>query len=199
MEIKDYLGEDGFFAEDENIRIRRLNEDDKEVFMRLKIDVSGISMAYMDPSFYEYSWNDYLKGEDLVLSLFSKESGDFLGTVMLKNLHDEIQEVGIDIVREFRNRGIGFAAVSLLLKRAKECSGKSRYQVRIYSNNVASRTLFSKFNITEVAHEDSEFIQAMKSFEKTLGADYIAKLREQNQERFEEEEKKYIALYELKI
>lgn len=199
MEIKDYLGEDGFFAEDENIRIRRLNEDDKEVFMRLKIDVSGISMAYMDPSFYEYSWNDYLKGEDLVLSLFSKESGDFLGTVMLKNLHDEIQEVGIDIVREFRNRGIGFAAVSLLLKRAKECSGKSRYQVRIYSNNVASRTLFSKFNITEVAHEDSEFIQAMKSFEKTLGADYIAKFREQNQERFEEEEKKYIALYELKI
>ena len=199
MEIKDYLGEDGFFAEDENIRIRRLNEDDKEVFMRLKIDVSGISMAYMEPSFYEYSWNDYLKGEDLVLSLFSKESGDFLGTVMLKNLHDEIQEVGIDIVREFRNRGIGFAAVSLLLKRAKECSGKSRYQVRIYSNNVASRTLFSKFNITEVAHEDSEFIQAMKSFEKTLGADYIAKLREQNQERFEEEEKKYIALYELKI
>ena len=199
MEIKDYLGEDGFFAEDENIRIRRLNEDDKEVFMRLKIDVSGISMAYMDPSFYEYSWNDYLKGENLVLSLFSKESGDFLGTVMLKNLHDEIQEVGIDIVREFRNRGIGFAAVSLLLKRAKECSGKSRYQVRIYSNNVASRTLFSKFNITEVAHEDSEFIQAMKSFEKTLGADYIAKLREQNRERFEEEEKKYIALYELKI
>ena len=199
MEIEDYLGENGFFAEDGSIYIRRLNEDDKEDFMRLKVDVSCIPKAYEIPSFYDFSWNDYLNGEDLVLCLISKDSGKFLGVVMLKNLHDETQEIGIDIVREFRNRGIGFQAISLLLERAKECSGKTRYQIRIYSDNIASQKLFNKFNITEIAHEDNEFIQVMKSFEKTIGSDYIANLKEQNQEMFEKAEKKYIALYELKI
>ena len=197
MEIKDYFDSDGKYAENERFILRKLQEADKDNYMKLTLDVSSIAKAYEDESFYEFTWEHALADKDLNLSLFEKRTGTYLGNLMLKNLLSNKQEIGINIVREHRRRGIGYAAVRLLMNHAKEVSGTNIFEARIYSDNTASTKLFEKLGAAKVDCEDSEFISVMKELEKIEGSKRMSRLKEEHKELFARAEKRHIIVYEL--
>lgn len=199
MKIEDYCEENGMYAENACFVLRRLQETDKDNYMKLTLDYSSIAKAYEDESFYELTWEQALKSKDLYLSLFDKHTGTYLGNLMLKNLSDEKQEIGIDIVREHRRKGIGYAAVKLLMSRAKEVSGTDIFEVRIYSDNIPSTKLFKKLGAVKVDCEDSEFISIMKIWEKSEGEEKMSRLREEHKELFARAEARQIIVYEVKV
>lgn len=198
MEINDYCDSDGKYAENERFILRKLQEADKDNYMKLKLEVSSIAKAYEDESFYEFTWKSALEDKDLYLSLFENRTGIYLGNLMLKNLSSDKQEIGIDIVREHRRKGIGYAAVRLLMSHAKEVSGADSFEVRIYSDNIASTKLFEKLGAVKAGREDSEFISVMKEWEKIEGSEKMFRLKEEHKGLFDRAEKRHIIVYELK-
>lgn len=142
MHIEDYCDKDGKYAENGQFVLKRLQENDKENYMNLKMNTSSIPKAYENEVFFEETWKNSLRDKDLNLSLFTKDTNLYLGNLMLKNFSSDIQEIGIDIVREYRNKGVGYKAVELLMNHAKAVSGASEFEVKVYSDNVASKRLF---------------------------------------------------------
>lgn len=198
MKKEDYCNKDGMYAENEYLILRRLCEQDKEKFMELTLDTSSIPKAYEDADFFEYSWKCSLNDEDLNLSLFAKDSGRYLGNLMLKNLSDSRQEIGIDIVREYRNKGIGYEAVKLLMNHAAKVSGSNEFEVRIYSDNEPSRKLFKKLGAVEIGQECNEFISAMKTMGEMIGEEKMFRMEEDYKDIFEAAGRNYIIVYKLK-
>ena len=198
MRIEDYFDDNDVFAEDKKFILKKLSENDKEDFMKLQMDVSSIKKAYEINDFYEFSWSSFLHDKDLNLSLFSKDTGVYLGRLMLKNLSADKQEIGIDIVEDYRRKGRGSAAVCLLMKHAKEVSGADWFEIRIYSDNIASINMFKKLGAVEADREDSEFIKIMKVMEKSLRKDEIERSKRKYSDLFGREEGRKILLFNLK-
>lgn len=199
MKKEDYCNRDGIYAENEYFILKRLCEQDKEDFMELVLDTSSIPKAYEQAGFSEYSWECSLNDADLNLSLFAKDTGIYLGNLMLKNLSGSRQEIGIDIVRKYRKRGIGYKAVRLLIEHAAKVSGRSDFEVRIYSDNEPSRRLFEKLGAVEIGQECSEFISAMKAMEATVGEEKMSQLTKCYKDVFEAADRHHIIVYELRI
>lgn len=199
MKKEDYCNIDGMYAENGDFILKRLCERDKENFMNLYLDTSSIPKAYEQSDFFEYTWEHSLNDDNLNLSLFAKGSDIYLGNLMLKNISANRPEIGIDIVREYRNRGIGYDAVKLLMSRAMEVSGRTDFEVRIYSDNEPSKRLFEKLGAIEIGQEDSEFISAMRAMEAAIGKEKMSQFTESYKDLFTDANRHNIIVYELKI
>jgi diamine N-acetyltransferase len=70
------------------------------------------------------------------------------------NFNERCAHVGIIIDGPFRNRGLGFLALKLLLEKANEW-GLVCLIAEVYTNNRASHRLFTKSGFKEISQRDS--------------------------------------------
>ena len=200
MAFEEFFNPDGIFAEDEVYVLRRLQEEDKEPFMQLLVDISDIKDAYNNRDFYEYSWVSSLNDEEVLnLSLLERESGSYLGYLTVRDPYSENPELGCDIVKEFRRKGIAYQAIQLLIRRMKDLKGTRVFKIKAYVDNVASLNLIRKLDGVEVGREDNEFISILSKSQEMIGGTLPEEDDGPNQEVIKEFADRYFRVFEIRI
>lgn len=201
MAFEDFFDYGNIFAENEDYLLKRLQEDDKEDYMNLLISVSDIAAAYKNSDFYEFTWAKTLDdAENLYLCIHLKETGAFIGKVMIKKPRNDRPEIGADIVGEYRRRGIAFSAVSLAIARLKELTGTRMVEFKAYEDNVPSINLIRKLGAAQTGDEDGEFAVFMRNITKVIDDYDLEKSKIVKADSFSSEElERRIHVFELEI
>ena len=201
MAFEEFFDYDNIFAEDNDYLLKGLQEDDKEDYMNLLISVSEITKAYKNSDFYEFTWEKTLNdAENLYLCIYLKETGAFIGKVMIKEPRGDRPEIGVDIVEEYRRRRTAFSAVSLAIARLKELTGTRLVEFKAYEDNVPSINLIKKLGAVQTGDEDGEFAVFMRNITKVINDYELEESKIVNVDSFSDKElERRILVFELEI
>lgn len=152
-----FFDDNGLFAASEKVTIRELRVGDSEDYYNLQKDLELVGDILERSKRVNglLSTPPLSNANNLHLAIEDNQSGKMIGYMMLKNLDSETPEIGIDLLSGYRNRGLGYECVGLLIKHAVKIAGYKSFLVKIYSDNHASLALFQKFNISKMGEEDS--------------------------------------------
>lgn len=176
--------------ETDRLIIRPLQESDKDYYMALRIETSDIRQAYETmPEFREYEWEKEFEGDgDASFCIFLKPDRIFVGSCSYQNFKSDTVELGIDLVKEHRNKGIGTEVVNGLVRKAGELFPGKSIILRTNANNVLCRRVAEKCGATLSKYEPSLTAQVMaKLLEITdeMDSESLAKNKEYIEENKE--------------
>lgn len=199
MRKEDLVEDNGFFAENDRILLRQTCEEDEENHMKLVVDVSAIQAAYKMKRFYDAIWNEIFQPDFLCLTILDKKTSGYLGYINIRYLSNDIPELGIDIVKNYRREGFGYNAVRLVTEQMKRKAGCRTFLVRINANNTASLRLFHKFSLSEIVSEENDYTTTTKSLHEVQDPSEFQEFKEQIPEKRERKSQRYIINYHLKV
>lgn len=133
------------------------------------------------------------------MSLLERESGSYLGYLTVRDPYSENPELGCDIVKEFRRKGIAYQAIQLLIRRMKDLKGTRVFKIKAYVDNVASLNLIRKLDGVEVGREDNEFISILSKSREMIGGTLPEEDDGPNQEVIKEFADRYFRVFEIRI
>lgn len=136
------------------IVLRDVKECDRPFFIKLQYQYSIIKSMLKEESYLELLWKEHISCKTLMCSI--ENNGVYVGYCGIKNLAYEKWEIAIEILEEWTNQGIGYAAVKALVNEIKRRVGVSEFRVRIDPENYASQKLFEKLGA--VPNGISEFM-----------------------------------------
>ncbi|MEY8233881.1 GNAT family N-acetyltransferase [Oscillospiraceae bacterium 50-16] len=144
------------WIETERLYIRELAEGDfdlmtsvwRERFPPLLIEDKAES-----GSFLQDLWEDNRTSDILTGLIFLREGNVFCGRVNIQNVEAEIPEVGIDILRDYKNHGYGPEAVTGFVNWYHFSHCVPQVKVRISSENAHSIHVFEKLGAEFVLEE----------------------------------------------
>lgn len=177
MDKEYYFKENGFFAEDNDFLLRAPMETDREDYLKLCVEIFCMPNIYEDEQFKEILWQAVLK-ENLAVFIINKTNNEFCGYVVLKNYISDTPEIGIDLLKKYQNKGIGYRMVKLLMETTYKIHKVKYFIVRIYSDNLHSQNLYKKFGAVPLGREDSEYVTLLNSIKNYMKDDEINKLFE---------------------
>ena len=123
-----------------DFRFRSVTPADKDLFMSVRSeasDIAGFYRAY--PDFSEYRWKQILEDEkDLSMVVFSLPDNRFVGTCSFQGLQKDTLELGYDVVKEYRGKGIGTKMVRSLVALAHSVFPEREVFIRVRKDNTAS-------------------------------------------------------------
>lgn len=124
------------------ITMRRVQESDREGYLEIKRAYLVTKHMLKEPTYCNMLWEEYIASKRLTLSIHS--DGSYIGYCGINNLLQEPWEIGIELRPEWARRGIGYRAVSTMLKEIQTRLGVHVFCVRIEPRNLASQRLFEK-------------------------------------------------------
>ncbi len=199
MNNKDFFDDNGIYATEGKVVLRTFRDEDRDAFISLKKDVSDIGAAYdFMPEFAESSWQEALTGSDGNVHV-CLEYGSYgcIGYLNLQHPERDIPEIGIDMVKDFRNKGIGYQAVKLLMEHAGLIVGYKIFEAEIYSDNKASTALFKKLGAKKIDVVQGEFSEMMDSFKESLGQEKIDEVWAEHRDVYDKEMAREIVRYHI--
>lgn len=108
-------------------------------------------------------WNEHIEYKALMFSIIV--NNEYVGYCGIKNTTHEQWEIAIEILNEWKHKGIGYKAISVMLDEIKNRLNVSEFRVRIDVKNYPSQKLFEKLGaepngISEfMLHGESDIIR----------------------------------------
>lgn len=131
---------------DSHVWLRQPQENDKGKFIRLQKE-NRISKELMESeSVQNQIWKMHTGDSSLMFSI--EVDGEYAGYSGVNDLTAEKWEISIELLREFHNSGVGYAAVGSMLSVVKERLGVSNFRARISPDNYACQHLAEKLGLT---------------------------------------------------
>lgn len=124
------------------ITMRRVQESDREGYLEIKRAYLVTKHMLKEPAYCNMLWEEHIASKRLTLSICS--DGSYIGYCGINNLLQEPWEIGIELRPEWTGRGIGYCAVSAMLKEIQMRLGVHVFCVRMEPRNLASQRLFEK-------------------------------------------------------
>lgn len=159
-----FLDDNNFFAESERIILRGTVKEEYSEHLKVDIGITDVPIDYV-----ESSWERLCMNSDLMLTVRDKETGEYIGYVMLQDPDDEFPEIAIAIVSDRRKQGYGYETVKLFTDILKEKFGIPVLAVSISADNIASQSLFKKFDLRKIGDDRTLFEDLSAKIEKTFG------------------------------
>ncbi len=156
----DYAGT--VFAENEKYALRFLQDSDKDDFMRTQIQNSNISRAYEMDGFAEYVWKTTPEDNEWIFCIIEKATNTYNGFCNLRYIDTPTPEIGINLPKEFQCKGIGYQALTLLMRTYQTVRCADYFIAKVRSDNTHSQHLMDKLHAVQTGREDSEFKQAIR-------------------------------------
>lgn len=196
MKRDDVCQSEWMFASDKEICLCRYQEQDCSLYMRVWNEIFENSVIYLKEDVKEQEWNSVLFDTNkLHLKIIERKTERFIGDISLRNLSSEYPEIGIQILCEYRNKGIGKRALNLFIERLKKVESLQCALVRIYSDNLVSQNLFEHFGAVKIGEEGKSACDFMKKMMHDMGK---KKFEEVIQRKYEETQR-YIKCYKLEL
>ena len=141
------FGENGLYAENENILLRDILPSDIDPFLdmfRAK-DEWKMLMEYPELHTEDNLWNGLFKENDLNVMIIRKKDGLFCGYCSLQNFtEDEEPELSIDLTKDAQHQGIGTQTLLLLMQHYSQITGTKQYIAKVSAGNAASQKLMRR-------------------------------------------------------
>lgn len=200
MDKERYFDNKGILAQNSKFILRRLGPEDKEAYLNLYKENSVVAkaMATEETEYMEkYVWNQIAKEEAIYVSIISKDMGNYLGNIVLRDLSSRTPEIGIEILKQFQRQGIAFDTLKLFMRKVARICPIDYYFVRIYSDNQQSQGLFHKLGAVQIGSEPSECQAFIDNLKKTMGEQEYDELMRKHSDVEEIAGQHYIAHYKL--
>ncbi|MEE0687033.1 MAG: GNAT family protein [Lachnospiraceae bacterium] len=172
MKRDDLCNRGQVFVEDNKYKLLRYEEKDKDIYMKMLYEIFDKSKEYLDSSFWEKSWNELLVDDNkLVLKIIDIEKNTYVGEVSLQNIQSNCPEIGIHIMKKYRNKGIASRILPLFLDKIKSLVEVEYFLARIRSNNWISIKLFERLGAVKIGEEGKEYSALMSQMAEKWGQD----------------------------
>ena len=156
--------------------IRSVSAEDRHEYMPLRIEGSEMAFLYeANRDFEEAEWERELDSPDSIyVSVFIAESMNFVGSGSIQNFNSDSIELGVDVKKEFRRKGIATEIISALLYESHRLFPKAEVRMKMSIDNEASRKVAEKCGGTYEGREDTEFAKIMTKLKAELDAEGIS-------------------------
>lgn len=172
-------------------------DEDREDYVELCRQINGEDTYYLDPYLKDMMWEQTLKEETKIFSIFDS-SGEYCGSIEVQKPSSDTPEIGIDLLESRRNKGIAAKAVKMVAKRTYEERKVEYFVIRILSGNLHSKHVFEKMGVILIGEEESEFTLFMKGLKKIVGNKDISDITNKLKKRFgETKEEEVVYKYKL--
>lgn len=150
----------------DDILLRNVRESDKESFLSLQNVYSLMRSMLRHEAYQNMIWREHTEQKSLMLSI--EKDGIYAGYCGIQDLSASIWEISIELLPEYTNQGIGFAAITAMLNALRDRLGVSEYRVRIDPKNHASQRLFEKLGavpngISELWIHDAQGLEQLEA------------------------------------
>ena len=156
------------YATDGEYSLLPISDEDRENYIELHRQLNGEQTLFLNPYCKDMMWEQVLKGNDKVFSIFNCD-GEYCGSTQIQRPESDIPEIGIDLLENKRNKGIAPKVVVMLAKRAYQDKPVEYYLIRISSRNPHSKHVFEKLGAVTIGTTESTFNTFMKNFKKVMG------------------------------
>ena len=130
----------------EAIILRPVEPNDRASFLSLQGTNPLLQSMEEKEPFLDLVWREHNEDKCLMLSIV--KDGEYVGYCGIKNTAQPVWEIAIELLPEWRKHGIGFIALSTMLREMKSRLAVTQYIVRIEPTNLASQKLFEKLGAT---------------------------------------------------
>jgi len=186
-EIKTAFWKFGFIIPaSETIFLRPVEPNDRASFLSLQSTNSLLQSMEEKEPFLDLVWREHNEDKSLMLSIV--KNGEYVGYCGIKNTAQPVWEIAIELLPEWRKHGIGFIALSAMLREMKSRLGVTQYIVRIEPTNLASQKLFEKLGATPYGiidlwfHEQATIEKCEEAGQHLIDDDMIAVAKKFNVE-----------------
>lgn len=131
---------------DFHVWLRQPQEKDKAKFIRLQKENRAAKELMESESVQDQIWKMHTGDSSLMFSI--EVDGEYAGYCGINDLSAGKWEISIELLSEFHNSGVGYAAVGSMLSAVKERLGVSNFRARISPNNCACQHLAEKLGLT---------------------------------------------------
>lgn len=166
------------YAADEEYCLIPLSVEDKENYINLRRQIADTPQYYSTPQKAELMWQIMTENEDINYSIYDVND-EYCGNVILQNPQSDTPEIGIDLLEEKRNQGIGPRVIILLARQVYLELNVEYFLLRVSSLNSHSLHMIKKLGAILVGEEESKFKGIMQSMRENLGEDAFVKTLEQ--------------------
>ncbi len=140
------------YAMADDVSIYRIAEEDRKNYVELKRQLNGEDSLFINPRSKDTMWQMVIESTDVeTYSIFYK--AQYCGSMELQNIDKKEPEIGIDLLEEYRNIGIGPKAIMLLAKKEKTEGRFATFAVRILKENSHSQHVFQKLGATKISQD----------------------------------------------
>ena len=131
------------YFETERMHVRSINETDKENYMALRKDISfPNATGNLIDTILNIEWNYKLhSNDDIYLAAFLKEDNTFLAAGAFQDFRSVPIEIGIDVVSDYRDKGVGTELLKGMLCCARTAFPGADYVLRTSKRNRALRSV----------------------------------------------------------
>lgn len=168
-------------AHKNGFHFRAIKSQDKELFMAMRSETSDVSAFYKAyPGFLDYNWDMILKDEnELHMMVFQESDELFVATCSFQRLQESTLELGYDVVKEYRGRGIGSKIVAALIEIAHATFPEREIYIKVRENNMSSRRVAEKCGGELVGFVDAPEVETLQNIiDKSDNPSSITKAKE---------------------
>lgn len=147
LELRKALFVNGIYAENEIVLLRQIQSTDKEAYLDIYKEKSEWKILFAIPEIEagERLWEGFNDSGVIYVVIIRKSDGAFCGFCGLQELSEfKLPELSIEIVKECRKQGIGALAISMLMSRFADVTGRRSFISKVESENIASQMLMRK-------------------------------------------------------
>lgn len=125
-----------------NIKLRKLQDTDKEACIKLENEVWANKKALQDEEHNDRLWKSMFSDTEIHYAVLMENQ--ICGFVSITKLDKDVQELGIEFFEEYRHKGIGYSALVQFLGICKEEYKIKDIQSKVYADNFPSILLMRK-------------------------------------------------------
>lgn len=138
----------------DGIVLRRVDDADRAGYLELQHEYSIMKSMLKEAAYCDMAWNEHVEPKALMLTIL--KDGTYIGYCGIKNTAQKPWEIAIELLPQFTNQGLGYAAIATMLDAIKNRLDVTTFRVRIDPGNRASQKLFEKLGA--VPNGISEFL-----------------------------------------
>ena len=113
--------------------------------MKLQSEVSEYPEIYDNPDDFEQRWDMVLNsGKTIYLSVFLAGSEIYVADASIQNYKSDSVELGLNVVKEYRNQGLGTELVQALIAETQTILNAGCIRIKTKANNTSCRRMIEK-------------------------------------------------------
>ena len=125
-----------------DIELRKIQDSDKETYIKLAKEVWVNTKALQNEEHNDGFWKNMFSDKEVHYAIL--RGNQIFGFASVMKLDKEVQELGVELFKEFHHQGIGYKAVVKLLEICKDEYHMQKIQSKVYADNYPSILLMRK-------------------------------------------------------
>lgn len=174
------------FVENDILELRPLTKEYYDLYSKTRAIYAYNSGFYLDPDKREFVLSEFNQEECFFLAIARKSDNACIGYVGLKDTRKNLWEFCIELLPEYCNKGYGFSAVKLFLKKISQITrnDKQQFMALVEVDNIPSQKLMQKLDgrlidIYDLVFHDEERAEQFEKEHLDQITDHIIELAEE--------------------